>query len=294
MSKKNAMGFLGPNGTHSEAAALFFQKQLHLNETLLPYPDIFSAIEDVTNGTIESCFVPVENSLEGAVHITLDTLASQGKDLVVVHEMIWGVRNFLLAKEEIPFEKIDCVFSHSQPLAQCRNFLQKNLPNAKRLEAVSTAQAAQMLDSHKNSAAIGTRRAAELYGLKILAEDIQDNNENCTRFYQVKRRSQEQNELPLSLAGHNLIICNIDGSKAGSLYAVLSEFAKQNINLTRIESRPLRTKLGRYLFFFDLEVEDNATNRENLKKSLQAIRAKSLWLEDLGQFPILNAIENFE
>lgn len=278
------MGFLGPLGTHSEAAALYLQSKLHEDTELIPYGDIYSVIQAVAKGEVDSSLVPVENSLEGSVNITLDTLA-RSDELIVKRELIWGVHNQLMAKC-VP-EEVKVIYSHAQPLSQCRGWLNEHYPNAERIEAVSTAQAARMVAEMENAAAICTKRAGELYGLHTIAEEIQDNDANCTRFYELCRGFAHT--LPKGQTGRALVICDIDGARAGSLLGVLQVFADQGVNMTRIESRPRRTELGRYIFFFDLEVEEN--NHEALQRSIAAVRERSLWLHDLGEFPILEALK---
>ncbi|WP_462332314.1 prephenate dehydratase [Schwartzia sp. (in: firmicutes)] len=281
------MGFLGPLGTHSEAAAIYLRDELKESVELVPYPDIYSVMQAVVEGELDSCLVPIENSLEGAVNITLDTLA-RSEALVVNRELIWGVHNHLMAK--CSSDKVKTIYSHAQPLAQCREWLDKNFPDAERLEAASTAQAVKLAAESPDeacAAAIGTKRAGELYGLSVLAEEIQDNDTNCTRFYELCR--QPAHVLPKGEKGRALVICDIDGSRAGSLLGVLQEFAERGVNMTRIESRPRRTELGRYIFFFDLEVEGD--NHDRLQDSIAAVRKRSLWLHDLGEFPVIYALK---
>lgn len=281
------MGFLGPLGTHSEAAALYLREKLNEESELVPYSDIYSVMQAVAVGKLDSCLVPIENSLEGSVNITLDTLA-RSEALVVNRELIWGVHNHLMAK--CSADEVKKIYSHSQPIAQCRDWLDANYPQAERIEAASTAQAARMVAESKaeeGAAAICTKRAGELYGLHVIAEEIQDNDTNCTRFYELCR--QPAHVLPKGEQGRALVICDIDGSRAGSLLGVLQEFADRGINMTRIESRPRRTELGRYIFFFDLEVERD--NHDRLQESIGAVRKRSLWLHDLGEFPIMYALK---
>ena len=278
------MGFLGPQGTHSEAAALWLNRQQAKPARLLPYPDIFSAIQAVTEGETDSALAPVENSLEGAVNITLDTLA-QSDELIVARELIWDVHNQLMAL--CPKEDITTIYSHPQPLAQCRQYLKANFPKARLVSVASTAQAAEMVaqaGEKGNAAAICTTRAGEIYGLKAIAGEIQDSMVNCTRFYELRRRPALT--LLETEAGRALIICQIDGQRAGSLCEVLEEFAHRQVNMTRIESRPARTALGVYIFFFDHEVEAGRS-RQPLEDAIAAVRARSLWLKDLGRFPVL-------
>ena len=278
------MGFLGPSGTHSEAAALYLSEQLPEATRLRPYPDIFSAMQAVADGETESALVPVENSIEGAVNITLDTLA-QSDDLQIERELLWDVHHQLMAR--CPAEDVRVIYSHPQPLAQCRRFLKEHFPKVRLISASSTARAAKLVaGSEVGAAAICTTRAGKIYGLTPIATEIQDELINCTRFYQLRRPPLPP--LPDGDGGRAAVVCQIDGSRAGSLYDVLGEFASRAVNMTRIESRPARTALGVYIFFFDLEIKAGHS-RAPLEEAIAAVRAKSFWLKDLGRFPILSS-----
>ena len=271
------MGVLGPAGTHSEAAAVYLKRCTGEDYKLVLFADIFDCLQAVENGEVDSALVPVENSLEGAINITLDTLA-RSDGLTVWRELIWPVHNQLLAKRQGDIKRI---YSHAQPISQCREFLQQHYPEAELIKVASTARAAEIVaeaPSDSGSAAIATARAGELLGLVSIAAEIQDSAANCTRFFQVGRQALEF--LPKDKL---LVICQIDGQKAGALFGVLKEFAQRGINMTRIESRPARTELGAYIFFFDLEFEDSP----QLAEALAAVEKKSIWLRNLGTFPVL-------
>lgn len=276
------LGFLGPSGTHSEAAAMFLAEKMEGGAELRPYPDIFSVMQAAADGEVDVCVVPVENSLEGAVNVTMDTLA-QMDDLAIEKELIWDIHNQLMAKKADA--EIRTIYSHPQPLAQCRQYLKSHFPKAKLVATESTAKAAELVaGGEADAAAICTERAGELYGLFAVATEIQDSMTNSTRFYQLRRRPVPA--LAESESGRAVIVCQIDGARAGSLCGVLEEFATRSVNMTRIVSRPARTGLGVYIFFFDLEIEAGKS-REPLEKSIEAVRQKSFWLKDLGRFPVL-------
>lgn len=270
------MGFLGPCGTHSEEVALYLIHQGNAKEwELEPYGDIKDAICSVAQGGIDSCVVPIENSLEGSINITLDTLAHD-VDLVIEREIVWRVHNQLMAK--YPNAPIKTIISHPQPLAQCRGYIRENYAEAEIKQVSSTARAAEIVAASKGGcAAIGTFRAGELYNLKPLATEIQDSEGNCTRFL-VLRRPGEGGE---GGKDKTELICQIDGARSGSLYNVLWEFAKRDVNLTHIESRPAKTNLGEYIFFFSIE---GGCGEASVKESIQAVEKKSLWLKNLGSF----------
>lgn len=277
------MGVLGPLGTHSEAAAQYLSRLLPERPELLVYPDIFAVIQAVEDGEVDSCLVPVENSLEGAINITLDTLA-RSDDLFVASELIWPVHNQLMARPGT--QKICRIYSHPQPISQCRAYLQQHYPEAELIKVASTARAAEIVAKEPRgmgAAAICTKRGGELNGLVTVATEIQDNMANATRFFELRRVTAAP-QAPVGPAEKMLVICEIDGQKAGALYDVLKEFADRGVNMTRIESRPARTELGAYIFFFDLEVADNEAA---LREAVAAVARKSKWLKDLGSFPVV-------
>lgn len=276
------MGVLGPQGTHSEAAADYLNQKLPEPCKLVTFADIFDCLQAVEEGTVDAALVPVENSLEGAINITLDTLA-RSNDMEVARELIWPVHNQLMAK--CAADQIQKIYSHPQPISQCRAFLHAHYPKAEIVKVASTARAAEIVANAPKEAgiaAICTQRAGNLLGLNTIATEIQDNDQNSTRFFEVRRRGTGKQALPKDKV---LIICQIGGQKAGELYDLLREFADRGINMTRIESRPARTKLGAYIFFFDLEYTDHAA----LQESIAAVQKKTIWLKNLGVFPVITA-----
>ncbi len=200
-----------------------------------------------------------------------------------MRELIWPVHNQLMARPGV--SAVRRIYSHPQPISQCWGYLQAHYPAAEVVKVASTARAAELVAEEpaaSGAAAICTQRGGELNGLVPLATEIQDSMSNATRFFELQRRSEE------SVLPHEkmLVICEIDGKKPGALYEVLKEFAERGINMTRIESRPARTELGAYIFFFDLEMADN---EQELQASLVAVRQKSKWLKMLGEFPVIEA-----
>lgn len=277
------IGILGPKGTHSEEAALWLKKFLRQDWRLEICADIFDVLTAVKERKFDAGLVPVENSLEGSINITLDTLA-RSDTLTIARELVWQVKNFLLTKPTVDAATVTKIFSHAQPLAQCRKFLQKNFPAAEIVATTSTARAAEIVaDSAENFAAIGTERAAKLHGLTIAAKNIQDNPNNFTRFFEIRYRLRDAAPVENFTGDKVLIICQIDGSRAGSLCEVLNEFARRGVNMTRIESRPARTILGAYIFFFELETS------AAIGDAIRAVYEKSIWLKNLGVFEVINA-----
>ncbi len=273
---KGRVGFLGPRGTYSEEVA----GNLFGNDALLmPYSSIDAAIRAVASGEIPECVVPIENSVEGSVNITLDTLAHE-VELYISREIVMPIRHNLLAREVL--RDVGLILSHPQALAQCRRTLSRFYPLAGYRAVESTAEAARKVaEGESGLAAIGSRSAAELYGLAVIAADIQDTVSNCTRFVTLGMFPVDQTG-----AGpwKTSIVCQIDGSKPGSLYGILAEFAEREVNLTKIESRPARTGLGEYLFFFDLE---GGVGEQSVRQALHAIAAKSLWFKNLGSYQVV-------
>ena len=281
------MGILGPRGTHSEAAAVCLNKILPEKFELVICADIFEILQKVELGKLDSGFVPVENSLEGSINVTLDTLA-RSHTLTINREFVWKIHNHLMTKPEVKISEVKKIFSHSQPISQCRRYLQKNFSDVEFIITPSTARAAEIVAESSPAegfAAICSERAGELYNLKILAEEIQDNKYNSTRFFEISQRSENFDENDVS--GDKVsLVCMVDGSQSGALYSVLKEFAVRKINMTHIESRPARLELGEYIFFFDLETKD--IDKKIFQESLEAVREKSIWLKNLGTFPVIN------
>ena len=247
---KETMGVLGPAGTHSEAAARYLVEWQKLDREIVCYGDIGACLHAVETGAVDAAFVPVEKSLEGAIAVTLDVLA-RSDVLRVQREVIWPVHNYLMARRADV--EIRTIYSHAQPIAQCGDFLLRRYPQAELIKTASTA------------------RAAEMVGAAPL-------DANCTRFFEVVRAR----EIPPPASPDTiLLVAQIDGSRPGALYNVLGEFARREVNLTRIESRPARTELGAYLFFFDLDAHSGAS-----AKAIAAVARRSVWLKELGRFPV--------
>ncbi len=274
------VGFLGPQGTYCEeiALSLYNGNQAQLE----PFSGIDAAIRAVAAGEVDESIVPVENSLEGSVNITLDTLAHE-VNLYITKEVVLPVRHSLLAKQG--GQEIAAIVSHPQALAQCRKTLGMLYPQAKLKPVESTAEAARMVAvSDGLYAAVGSMKAAEIYGLAVVATDIQDNAANSTRFIGLERQmaTNVQGKYKTSL------VCQINGERPGSLYNILQEFAIREVNLTRIESRPARTGLGMYIFFLDIE---GSIAQSNVAAAVSAVEAKCLWYKNLGSYPVSHAVK---
>ena len=281
---RQKMGVLGPVGTHSEAAARYLMAWQSMDREIVCFGDIGECLHAVETGAVDSAFVPVENSLEGAIAVTLDALA-RSDTLRVRREVIWPVHNYLMARRSDG--EIRVVYSHAQPIAQCRDFLLQHYPQAELIKTASTARAAEIVGASladAGAAGICTCRAGALNGLVEIAGRIEDRGSNCTRFFEVVRDGAATP--PAEAADTVLLVCQIDGTRPGALYDVLGEFAHRAVNLTRIESRPARTELGAYLFFFDLDAHSDA---DAIRDAIDAVAEKSVWLKVLGVFPVHTA-----
>ncbi|MBC8014753.1 MAG: prephenate dehydratase [Sporomusaceae bacterium] len=275
MSKvsKDIVGYLGPRGTHSEdVCSCYYPQEQWISKS---YATIDACIRAAANGEITECIVPIENSLEGSINITLDTLAHE-VNLLIIKEIVWPIHNHLLTKSADTI--INTIVSHAQPLAQCRHYLAKHYPHAK-LEAVeSTVEAVRIVaNGAKNYAAIANMNASKLYNMNVVASDIQDHPHNCTRFVVLGHQPAVYSKGDWKTS----IVCKIKGDKPGSLFSLLQELVNNDVNLVRIESRPARTALGEYIFFMDIE---GSTAQVNVQTALTALENKSLWFKNLGSY----------
>ena len=274
------LAFLGPHGTNSEEAAIYMANLRQEKMNLVAYNTIQDAIQAVAQKDVDYCLVPVENSIEGSVRITLDTLAHD-VDLMIESELIWSVHNQLLTKN--PNAKIHTIISHIQPLAQCREYLKSHYPMAKTESVSSTARAAEKASCYGDGyAAIATKTAADLYNLQIIDTDIQDDEDNFTRLILLTNKDKVKKYQDVA---NMMIICQIDG-RAGSLYELLGDFACRKVNMTRIESRPARTSLGEYIFFIEIDAN---VDKDILQEALMQASKKCFWLKNLGKFPVYKA-----
>lgn len=279
------LAFLGPHGTNSEEAAMYMMKHSGKEMELAAYKSIYDAICAVQKSEAAYALVPVENSIEGSVRITLDTLAHD-VELSIEAELIWSVHNQLMAKN--PQAPIHTILSHSQPLAQCREYLKQHYPQARTEAVLSTAQAAKEAAERGDGwAAIATKSAARLYDLKLMDTDIQDVEDNFTRFLLLTKQPHIKS---CTSSDKIMLICQIDG-RAGSLYELLGDFARRKVNMTRIESRPARTSLGEYIFFIEIDAD---RPREVLDEALHEAQKKCLWLKNLGRFPVFAGSANLK
>jgi len=271
------IGFLGPAGTFSEQA-LLSQKDLAAME-LVDYstiPDVLAATEA---GEVDLGFVPIENSIEGTVNAALDVLALES-ELLIQREVVINVQLNLLALPGVSIEEITAVAGFPVAMAQVRTWLRQNLPEAEVVAANSNADAARLVQvrAERPLAAVSTALAAELYGLEILAADVEDHPENQTRFVVVAREG-----IP-ARTGHDksTIVCFQRADQPGSLLSILEEFDVRDINLTKLESRPTKKGLGHYCFIIDL---DGHVADELVADALRGLKAKLADVKFLGSYP---------
>jgi prephenate dehydratase len=262
---RSRVGYLGPQGTFSEEALLASAAPDRVAP--VPLASISETVTALREGTVDWSIVPIENSLEGSIGVTLDLLAGGEGDIEMVGEARLRVRHSLIAAEPLALEQIDTVITHPQVPGQCAVFLRTELPNARVLPASSTAEAvrAVVAGGEPGRAALGTVLAAEIYGGAVIREGVQDRDDNETRFVWLARGSSDSAPAPLRDGASrgwktSLAFWGLGAERPGWLVRCLDEFAGRGINLTRIESRPLRERLGTYMFFVDLEgrVEDEA------------------------------------
>jgi prephenate dehydratase len=274
------IAYLGPAGTFTEDA---------LGEAIAPgafeplrtatIPDAILAVE---KGEAERALVPIENSLEGSVRPTLDTLAFEADAVTIVGEHDYRVRVHLIAREGVRTAQVEAVLSHPQPLAQCARFLRQTLPEVELRSVSSTAAAVRMVsESARPWAALGARAAAELYGCELVQEGVEDQDDNVTRFVWIAPQGAEPlGEGPWKTS---LVFSELGADHPGALVEALSEFSGRGINLTRIESRPLRQGLGRYMFFCDLE---GRQTDQVVAEAIGQLRAKAESVRILGSYPV--------
>lgn len=274
------IAYLGPAGTFTEDALVEALAPRAAFEALRT-ATIREAILMVERGEAERALVPVENSIEGSVRSTLDTLAFDASGVTIVGEHDFPVRAMLIAREKMELGRIERVLSHPQPLAQCARFLARNLPNAGQQRRDSTAAAVkEVAGSDSPWAAIGARSAAALYGCEILEEGIEDEANNVTRFVWIAPVGAEPEEGESWKT--SLVFSELGADHPGALVEALQEFSSREVNLTRIESRPLRSELGRYMFFCDLE---GAVDGEAVAEAIAALRTKAESVRVLGSYP---------
>jgi prephenate dehydratase len=286
------VAFLGPEGTFSEEALFAATDRAQLEPVALP--TIYECVAAVQDGEVERAFVPIENSLEGSVNATLDALVFEAEEVAIVGEFVHPIRVCLIARPGIPLEQVEPVISHPQASGQCARFLRQRLAHAEVVAAPSTADAVRAVaESSKPWAALGTRLSAELYGAGVLLADVEDRPDNETRFVFLEKQADDPQAdrpirrrpggAPSGAASYktSVVLWGLP-DVPGALVGVLEEFAARGVNLTKIESRPLKQGLGRYIFFADLE---GGAGDEQVAAALAAVGEQVDTLRILGSYP---------
>ena len=265
-----SVAFLGPRGTFSEEAALkHFGAQVRAH-ACASIDEVFRQVEA---GQIGHGVVPVENSTDGAVGRTLDLLLAT--PLTVCGEVLLPVHQCLMSREAAP-DTVQRVYAHAQSLAQCHEWLNRNMPQAQRTPVVSNAEGARQAAQEQHAACIGSHAAAELYDLQILARNIEDQPNNTTRFVVIGH------ETPLPSGRDKTSLAMSARNRPGAMHELLTPFAENSVDMTRLESRPSRTGLWEYVFFVDLKGhQQDAT----VARALEQLRDRASFLKILGSYP---------
>ncbi|MBI4652260.1 prephenate dehydratase [Candidatus Desantisbacteria bacterium] len=276
------IAYFGPKATFTHMASI---KQFGSSAAYIPVKSIKDVFMEVEHDRVDYGVVPIENSTEGVVNYTFDMFIDSNfktytddmfidSNLKIYAEIFLEISHYLLSNSKI--SEIKKVYSHPQPLAQCRNWLETHLPNIKLIEVLSTAEAAIMASREKGTAAIASSLAAEIYSLKILAERIEDNADNFTRFLVIGKRINQKSKYDKTS-----IMFSVK-DKVGALYNSLKPFEKYKINLTKIESRPSRKKVWEYIFFVDF---NGHINSKKIQKALKELKKECVFLKVLGSYP---------
>ena len=267
------IAYLGPEASFTQLAT----SQILENETLIPQSNILDCFNALKNSEVEKAVVPLENSIEGTVSMTLDYLYDF-KDISIEAEVVMPIAHHLLVNKKNP--EFDIIISHPQALAQCYHFLDKNFKDCLRKDFSSTAAAAKYVSENpdKKIAAIANSYAAKLYDLKILKKNIHDFEQNHTRFIVISKKRDKLKLKQKFLGEKTSLMVTLPEDHAGGLHQVLSVFAWRKMNLSKIESRTLKTGLGNYFFYINVANEWHQTLSENALEELRSIGAEVRFL----------------
>lgn len=269
-SKELTVAFLGPEATFSHMAA---RERFGSQTRFLPTRTIDEVFHEVEHNRADFGVVPIENSSEGAV---LDTLAKfLYTELTIIGEIFIPIKHCLLSMH--PIQEVKKLYSHRQPLAQCREWINKNLAHAEILEVSSSAKAAEQASLYHHSAAIGSHLAAKKFGLDIIVEGIEDIKNNTTRFFIIGR-----NPVPKGSKSKTFVVFSTD-HQSGALYRALKPFAENGVNLTMIESKRTREHQWKYVFFADMEGHQEDPH---VLKALETLQQQTSLLKIVGSYPL--------
>ena len=274
MKRGKKIGYLGPEGTFSQEAVLTIAKNY---TELIAFSTIINIFESLENGEIDEAVVPIENSTEGSVLITLDALTHF--DVKIKKEIILPIQQNILVQKGQKLDNITLICSHQQALAQCRNYINKL---GKQVHATeSTANAARYVTEISTAAVIGSKSLAQKYNLEVIDTNIQDYHNNVTRFCLL---SDCDEEVPTGNDKTSIII-SLKDDKPGGLYTVLKEFATNKINLTKIESRPSKEGMGKYIFYIDFECHHK---EDKIRETTTKLEEKVKFMKILGSYSSIN------
>jgi len=272
------VGYLGPEGTFSHEALV--AQPAAAGAELHSLPTVHDTVMAVDDGRVDRAFVPIENSLEGSVNATLDTLALETEGVAIVGEFVHPVHQCLIARRALDPAQIETVLSHPQANAQCARFLRTELPQASVVAVNSTAEAVRTVAERDGpTAALGTRLSADLYGCRVLRAGVEDVDDNETRFVWLSRGAGEAGGGPTKTS---VVFLGAGSERPGWLARCLTEFAEREVSLTKIESRPRKVGLGRYMFFLDCE---GSTSDAAVAGALEGVRTRVDTLKVLGSYP---------
>ncbi len=270
------IGFLGPAGTFSEEAAMAYAAG-RADVNYLPLSSIPAVVTAIETGAASVGILPIENLLEGSVTFTLDLLIHE-TDLKIAGESVIPIRQYLVARPEVMLPEVQVLYAHPQSLGQCRRFIERCLPGVATVASLSNSKApAEALADERPAAAISTRRAAEMTGARILAQDIADNLGNVTRFIALAR----EDHAPTGRDKTSFCF-GFAEDRAGSLVGALKELADENINMTKLESRPSKLVLGQYIFLVDIE---GHRNDAHVARALERLATQTNMLKIFGSYP---------
>jgi prephenate dehydratase len=268
------LGYFGPAGTFTHAALLASRRAAGADA--VPFPTERDTILAAQAGEVDAALVPIENALEGGVNATLDALVFDAPGVRIVGEELLPISHALIARPGVAREDVVAVVSHPQPLGQCRRYLSRELPAARRVAATSTAEAVRTVaGSGEPWAAIGTLAAAQLHGCAVLDEGIEDEHGNVTRFVWVAAAGSASAVTDGAPGKTSIVFHGAGDATPGWLVRCLSELAFRGLNMVRIESRPLKRQLGHYLFLVDFE------GREDDPQAAEAIAALARHCEEV-------------
>lgn len=269
------IAFLGPHGTYTEEATIAYGGA---DVDRAAYPSIPATVAAVHAGTADAAVLPIENSIEGAVSVTLDLLIHE-TDLKIRREVVVPIRHLLIAPPGASLERISKVVSHPQALGQCRRFLERALPNAEQVAALSTARAIELVvaDADPTVAAIGPARAHELYGGDVIADDVQDAPNNLTRFVALATEDSAHTG-----DDKTSIVVFVKANVPGVLSKIIAPFSEVGIQLTKIESRPTKGWLGDYVFLIDFE---GHRTDSDVQRVLDALKEPTASVKMFGSYP---------